>query len=62
MSGQAIQNQPPYTYDILFLSTYVMTFHPSYGTASQLAAVKTTTIRQAIELGQFESALRFLAS
>jgi len=60
ISGQATPTQPSYIYDIGFLSSYVMTYHPGY-TSSQLAALKTTTIRQAIEVGQFNSALRDLA-
>lgn len=60
VSAEAIPNHPSYVYDIGFLSSYVMTYHPGY-TSSQLAAAKTTTIRSAIEVGQFESALRYLA-
>jgi len=48
------------TYDIGFVSTYLTSHHQGY-TSSQLASAKSTTIRQAIEGGQFESSLRSLA-
>ncbi len=48
------------TYDIGFVSTYLTSHHQGY-TSSQLASAKSTTIRQAIEGGEFESALRSLA-
>eukprot|EP01040_Poterioochromonas_malhamensis_P003579 gene3581-biopygen532 len=60
VSGQAIPNQPSYIYDIGFLSTYVMTYHAGYS-SSELAALKTTKVRQAIEAGELENALRSLA-
>jgi hypothetical protein len=56
----ATSNQPFYTYDIGFVSTYMMSYHQGY-TSSQVASAKSATIRQAIEGGQFESVLRSFA-
>lgn len=57
MSGPG---QPSYIYDIGFLSSYEMTYHAGYS-SSELAVLKTTKVRQAIEVGEFESVLRNLA-
>ncbi len=49
-----------YTYDIGFVSTYLLSYHQGY-TSAQVASAKSATIRQAIEGGQFESVLRSFA-
>lgn len=56
----ATTSRTSYTHDISFMSSYVMTYHLGY-TSQQIATMKTTTIRQAIESGQFETVLRSLA-
>lgn len=56
----ATDNQGSYTYDVGFVSTYLLSYHQGF-TSTQLASAKSTTIRQAIEEGEFESTLRSLA-
>ncbi len=56
----SVSGQPSYIYDIGFLSSYEMLYHAGY-TSSELAVMKTTKVRQAIEVGEFESVLRNLA-
>jgi len=48
------------TYDIGFVSSYIMSYHPGYKT-TELATLKSETIRDAVEEGQFENTLRDLA-
>ncbi len=60
VTSMSVSGQASYIYDIGFLSTYVMTYHAGY-TSSELAAQKTAKVRQAIEVGEFESVLRSLA-
>eukprot|EP01040_Poterioochromonas_malhamensis_P015337 gene15337-biopygen3606 len=60
MASMSVSGQLSYIYDIGFLSNYEMPYHAGY-TSSQLAVLKTTKVRQAIEVGQFESVLRNLA-
>lgn len=48
------------TYDIGFVSSYIMSYHPGYKT-TELATLKSETIRDAVEEGQFENTLRGLA-
>eukprot|EP01042_Synura_sphagnicola_P026893 gene26894-34746_t len=58
--SMSVSGQPSYIYDIGFLSSYEMSYHAGY-TSSELAVLKTTKVRQAIEVGEFESVLRNLA-
>eukprot|EP01040_Poterioochromonas_malhamensis_P013865 gene13865-biopygen3113 len=58
--SMSVSGQPSYIYDIGFLSSYEMTYHAGYS-SSELAVLKTTKVRQAIEVGEFESVLRNLA-